>query len=111
MKLKSGRRYKNDLSDIVGIISEHSKRGEPINFVKIDKAVCNLYGSWSGINDELREFIISVLDQPNCSAICEQYRESEKQSKDILLEFKRENPNVLNENNIDAILKEAKRKK
>jgi hypothetical protein len=111
MKIKSGRRYKNDLSDIVGIISEHSTRGKPLTYEQIDKAVCDLYGSWDGISAELRKFIVSVLEQPEDSALYAQYRESETQSKDILLEFEREYPNVANEDNINAILEKAKRKK
>ena len=30
MKLRSGRQYKSDLSDILGILAEHEKRGTPI---------------------------------------------------------------------------------
>ena len=30
MKLRSGRKYKHDLSDIVGILAEHEKQGVPI---------------------------------------------------------------------------------
>lgn len=29
MKLRSGRQYKNDLSDILGILAEHEKKGQP----------------------------------------------------------------------------------
>jgi hypothetical protein len=111
MKIKSGRRYKNDLSDIVGIISEHNAKGKPLTYMQIDKAVCDLYGSWDGIVPELRQFVVSVLEQPEDSALYAQYRESETQSKDILLEFEREYPNVANEDNINAILEKAKRKK
>lgn len=39
MKLKSGRRYKNDISDVVGIVSEHNAKGKPLTFAQIDKAV------------------------------------------------------------------------
>lgn len=111
MKLKSGRQYKNDLSDIVGIISEHSKKGKPLIFTQIEKAVCDLYGSWDGISDELREFIISVLEQPDYTKLYEHYRKSENQSKDILLEFERDHPNSLNEDNINAVLEKARHKK
>lgn len=31
MKLMAGRQYKNDLSDILGILDEHSKIGKPIS--------------------------------------------------------------------------------
>jgi len=111
MKIKSGRRYKNDLSDIVGIINEHNAKGKPLTYAQIDKAVCDLYGSWDGISPELRQFVVSVLEQPEDSALYARYRESETQSKDILLEFEREYPNVANEDNINAILEKAKRKK
>jgi len=110
MKLKSGRRYKNDLSDIVGIVSEHHAKDRPLSYEQIDKAVCNLYGSWDGISAELKNFIVSVLKQPADASLYEQYRASEVQSKDVLLEFERQNPNVANEDNIDAILEKAKRK-
>ena len=43
MKLRSGRKYKNDLSDIIGILAEHENRGNPISKDKIDMAVYNLY--------------------------------------------------------------------
>ena len=42
MKLRSGRKYKNDLSDVIGILAEHEKKGEPITFEKIEMAVTNL---------------------------------------------------------------------
>lgn len=31
MKLRSGRKYKHDLSDIIGILAEHERRGAPIS--------------------------------------------------------------------------------
>lgn len=111
MKLKSGRRYKNDLSDIVGIISEHNTRGEPLTYEQIDKAICNLYNSWDDISVELKELIFSVLKQPADASLFTQYRESEIQAKNILLDFERKYPNATNEENIDAILQKAKQKK
>lgn len=46
MKMMSARQYKNDLSDIVGIIGEHQRKGTPLTFERIDRAVRDLYGSW-----------------------------------------------------------------
>lgn len=51
MKLMSGRRYKKDMSDIVGIINEQEKIGKPLDFPCIDKAVNHLYGGWDGISE------------------------------------------------------------
>lgn len=111
MKLKSGRRYKNDLSDIVGVISEHRSKGKPLSYEQIDKAVCDLYGSWDGISGELQDFTISLLEQSADPSLYERYRESENQAKDILLDFERQHPNVANEDNINAILEKTKQKK
>lgn len=51
MKLMSGRSYKKDLSDVVGILYEQEKAGQPLDYSKIDKAVKELYESWDGISD------------------------------------------------------------
>jgi len=48
MKLRSGRKYKNGLSDIIGVLGEHERRGDPISKDRIDMAVRNLYGGWGG---------------------------------------------------------------
>jgi hypothetical protein len=111
MKLKAGRRYKNDLSDVVGIVREHFTRGQPMAYEQIDKAVCNLYGSWGDITPESKKFILSVLEEADNPALFELYRKSENQAKDILLEFQRQYPNATNEDNINSIIEKAKRKK
>lgn len=46
MKLMAGRQYKNDLSDIVGVLVEQEERDEPLNFEKIQQAVVDLYDSY-----------------------------------------------------------------
>ena len=46
MKLMSSRQYKNDISDIVGILREQKERGSPFTLQQIETAVCNLYGGW-----------------------------------------------------------------
>lgn len=111
MKLMAGRPYKNDLSDIVGIIGEHRARGNPLTYEIIDKAVCNLYGSWQGISADQKEFLNSMLEQPDFAAIYEYCRTSENQSKSMLIDFEQRYPKVLNQDNMNAVLEELKRKK
>lgn len=38
MKLMAGRQYKNDLSDIVGILIEQEERGDPFTLERIKEA-------------------------------------------------------------------------
>ena len=35
MKLRSGRQYKSDLSDVLGILAEHEKEGTPLSMKQI----------------------------------------------------------------------------
>lgn len=111
MKLMAGRIYKNDLADIVGILNEHYLTGRKLTFEQIDKAVCNLYGSWNKISSQSRNFIVSVLDQTDYEQLYAQYKEYESYSRDILLEYQQEKPDRLDEDTINAILEKAKRKK
>jgi hypothetical protein len=62
MKLCSGREYKNDLSDIAGILMEHEKAGNPISYEQIDKAVKDLYGDWDSIPKESVEFLHDTME-------------------------------------------------
>ena len=74
MKLRSGRKYKNDLSDIIGILAEHEKRGDSITYERIDKAIVDLYGSWDGISSEARAFINGALADGDFRKIYESER-------------------------------------
>ncbi len=111
MKLRSGRKYKNDLSDIIGILAEHEKRGTPISKEKIDAAVCNLYGSWNGFPADSVSFISNALKRENYEAVYTTVVEEEKNSKDMLIRFGEKNPGVTTESNVDEILASLKAKK
>lgn len=111
MKLRSGRKFKNDLSDIIGILAEHEKRGEPITKVKIDVAVHNLYGGWTDIPQDSKLFIENTLKNGNYQKTFEAIREEEKQSKDILLDFEKDYPSATTQSNANDILKMLKSKK
>lgn len=63
MKLRSGRKYKNDLSDIIGILAERDNRGNAISKDKIDAAVFNLYGSWDGFSVDFVSFINDAMER------------------------------------------------
>lgn len=69
MKLRSGRRYKNDMSDIIGILAEHDKRETPISLEQIKNAVSNLYGNWDAIPDISKIFIEDAIRDGNFSEI------------------------------------------
>lgn len=110
MKLRAGRKYKHDLSDIIGILAEHEKKGLSITMDDINTAVINLYGGWDDFSDESRQFITSTLAVGNYQELFLSVTEEENRSKDILIEFEENYPEVLAESNVNDILKTLKSK-
>ena len=104
MKLRSGRKYKNDLSDIMGILAAHEEAGNPITWEQVDRAVRNLYGDWNSIPEDSRTFIETAFRNGNYVQTYESVRAEEKRSKDILLRFDEDYPGVAGEGNVNQIL-------
>lgn len=106
MKLMSGRQYKNDLSDIVGILWEHQQMGQPLSFQDIDKAVCDLYDGWEALPEDARRQIEGILDGNDLENLYKYYRDSEVKTKQNLVEFEDNYPGVLTEKNLEQIIKQ-----
>lgn len=111
MKLMAGRQYKNDLSDVVGILLEQQNAEKEISLDSIKRAAEELYDGYENLPETSRTFIEAVYQNPDLSALYDKIREDEKQNKDILLEFQDDYPDVLNGDNLADILKAAKAKK
>ena len=111
MKLMAGRRYKNDISDIAGILWEHQKNGKAISLEAVEKAVTALYGGWEQIPEKSRRLIDAIFANGDYETLFLQNRESEKQSKEILLDFDKAYPGELKAKDIDAILEQARLKR
>ena len=111
MKLRSGRKYKNDLSDVIGILAEHEKKGAPITLEKIDVAVTNLYGGWDAFPEDSKTFIEDALKNGDFENVYTSVKKDELESKDILIGFKKEYPKVAKDSNINDILKTLKEKR
>ena len=63
MKLMAGRKYKNDLSDVVGIIIEQENKGKTISIEVVKKAVIDLYDRYENISVDSRKFIEAIYEQ------------------------------------------------
>lgn len=110
MKLMSGRQYKNDLSDIAGILWEHQRNGNPISREAIDKAISVLYGDHAKLPHISKRTIDDAFADGDYEGAYNKIRESEKQSKDVLTDFDKAYPGQLKGENIEAVLELAKRK-
>ena len=103
MKLRSGRQYKSDLSDVLGILAEHEKKGIPIDMEHIQKAVTDLYGDWSFLPDVSKGFIENVMEDGRFEQIYEETARGEQETKELLIKFEQDYPGVTKEENVDAI--------
>ena len=111
MKLMSGRQYKNDISDIIGILREEQERGKPLTLEKIKTAVCNLYGSWDALSQDMQDFINKIFEENQIQELYEQYRRIEKEAKESLVEFEKEYPDVVNVDNVNEIILNLRKRK
>lgn len=105
MKLKAFRQYKHDISDIVGILREHVRSGDPLTYERINKAVCDLYDGWDNIPETAHSMIQSILANEDMDALYDAYAQEESAAKDALLTFEDQYPDVLKEDNLSDILR------
>ncbi len=104
MKMVSGRKYKRDFSDILGILNAHYQNGDEITFKDIDKAVKNLYGSWDRITDEIKERTKAAIESKSFIKEYEKQVQNEQKIKAELISFDERYPDALTEDNLDEII-------
>lgn len=104
MKMVSGRKYKNDLSDILGILYYHYKNNDEITYSQIEKAVEDLYGNFDRIKDDVLEFVKTAVENKTFVDGYNLQKEAEQNIKENLIQFEEKYENVLSENNIDDII-------
>ena len=111
MKLRSGRQYKYDLSDVIGILWEQEKKGDPLSLERIKKAVENLYDSYDALSDDMKQFIEKAIRDGQYEDRYARIRQAEAESKENLLEYQAEKPGVINDDNANDIITALRRKK
>jgi thymidine phosphorylase len=111
MKLMAGRRYKYDLSDIVGVFYEHEKKGNPIKKEDVDIAVKTLYGSWDNIPIVSKDIIEAVFKCNNYEELFEKVRKEEIEVDSEINEFNKKNPKKINRDNINDFIEKLLEKK
>ena len=110
MKLRSGRQYKRDLSDVLGILTEHEKMSKPISMKQIQEAVINLYGEWEALPEGSRNFIANVMQNGNFEQLYAQTVRGETETQKLLIRFEQNYPGVTGQNNVDRIAETLQRK-
>ncbi|MBR2067165.1 MAG: hypothetical protein IJ875_02750, partial [Solobacterium sp.] len=103
MKLRSGRQYKNDLSDIVGILAEHKKQERPITIEQIKKATIELYGDWLSLPDTSRAFIENVMIDGQFEHLYSLIERGEQETKELLVRFEKDYSDIASISNANQI--------
>lgn len=92
MKLVSGRKYKHDLSDVVGVLKNEEELGNHIDLSIIKKAVEELYGSWEEVSEDSKKFIEDVLNSKDYASLYSKIDKNEETTKEAIIEFRKDNP-------------------
>ena len=111
MKLRSGRQYKFDLSDIIGILWEQEKNGDPLSMERIKKAVEDLYGSYDVLSENMKQFVEKAVRDGKYKETYARVRRAEVENKENLLEYQEGKPGVINSDNVNDIIAALRRKK
>ncbi|MBR4235019.1 MAG: hypothetical protein IKR85_03035 [Clostridia bacterium] len=111
MKLKAGREYKYDRSDVIGILWEQEKAGDPLTLERLKKAVTDLYGTYDVVARDVQQFIRQAVQNGDYGSMYAEVRRAEAENKENLLEYQQEKPGVINEGNVSDIIAALRRRK
>ncbi|MBQ9227573.1 MAG: hypothetical protein IJ168_01975 [Eubacterium sp.] len=107
MKLCSGRRYKHDLSDVIGILLEHRRNHNDITYDMVDKAVNDLYNSWDKFPNGIQEQFRQIVESKELFSLFDQTKSGEASTKAFLLAFEEKYPGVLKSENVNEVIRDA----
>ena len=110
MKLRSGRQFKHDLSDVLGILAEHEKNGSAVTMAQIQKAVSDLYGDWNVLPETSRNFISNVMQDGHFEQLYLQTASGEEETEKLLIRFEHDYPGIAKESNVDEIAGKLQKK-
>ena len=104
MKLAALREYKHDKSDIVGLIHDNK-----LTKKQIDHAYCNLYQGYDMKENgkEAKEFLDRIFQEKDLEKLYKVIQEEERDSKEILRNIEENYPNVLKQDTVNDVLKQA----
>ena len=110
MKLRSGRQYKSDLSDVLGILAEHQRQGTPLSLERIEKAAADLYGGFAALPEPSRRFIANVMENGDFEALYAQVVRAEQETKELLLDIEKDCLRAVSPENVDAVAETLQQK-
>jgi len=86
MKMVSFRPYKNDRSDIIGIIKAHRESGYNLSMDIVNDAIKKLYGDGVNISEDAIKFVEYALNNKNLDSLYDSTRRDELLGHEIVHE-------------------------
>ncbi|MCI2110800.1 MAG: hypothetical protein LKK13_00430 [Bacilli bacterium] len=83
-KLMAFRPYRSDQSDIVGILIEEKKKGNPVSFAAVDSAMERLYGGWAKAPKDSMRFLKEALARDDLESLFNQAKNGESKRAQAL---------------------------
>lgn len=111
MKLNSGRRYKRDLSDIVGIVAAEQEAGNRLTWEKIDRAMQELYGGWEQVDRHTQNLLEKILDSGNLNELYREQIFQENEDRAIVRRIMENDSEKLNGKSLSEVIEIARRKR
>lgn len=114
MKMMSARGYRNDVSDIVGIILSARKDNKNITTEQIENALSFLYPDYK---NHIREELLHQVDlytkmtSEDLSAAYRKLKDEEGQTRKDLIEIDEKYPGAVNEKSVDSIIAEINKRR
>ncbi len=81
MKLVSDRDYKHDHSDIVGILGDHARNGDPISKEQIESAVDRLYHDLGAVPEGAWEFLDDIMENGDYDRLYDMTSSDEQENR------------------------------
>ena len=107
MKLCSGRRYKHDLSDVIGVLLEHRRNHNDITYTMVDRAVTDLYNGWGDFPQGIQEQFKQIFENDDLLVLFDKTKSGEASTKEFLLAFEQKYPGVLKSENVNDVISAA----
>lgn len=92
MKLMAFRMYKNDKTDVIGIIMAEKNSGNNITMEMIEKAVKDLYGDDAKLSDDAYRYANAIIKIKDLDEEYQKERQEEIANREILMDYFKNNP-------------------
>ena len=105
MKIRSAREYKNDLSDIVGILHEEMMKGNPISLDELQQAYYDMYKTttFPDSSNAILEFLRQETDSQKLYSII---RNKETENNQFITMMDQLYPDMLKEKGVSQVIEE-----